>query len=200
MMVETTLRGLNPTAPIMRASFGIAAAGPILPRALPAAAPAAAEAPEPAHKAHDHRHHDHDAHAEADHDHDDDHGHGHGHGHDHGHGHSHSHAEELTFESWSGLIQAHVEAESLLMLLDRLADGGAGDIERLKGIARMGDGWVRFDIAGGRPSIAAFAPKGEETPRVIAIGRHLNQTMLAEAFGARCTADTDVTLPLPAVA
>jgi hypothetical protein len=98
------------------------------------------------------------------------------------------------------LIQAHVAPESLLMLLDRLADGGAGDIERLKGIARMGDGWVRFDIAGGRPSIAAFAPKGEETPRVIAIGRHLNQTMLAEAFGARCTADTDVTLPLPAVA
>ena len=85
------------------------------------------------------------------------------------------------------------------MLLDRLADGAAGDLERLKGIARMGDGWVRFDIAGGRPSIAAFAPKGEETARVIAIGRHLNETMLADCFGARGTMD-DIILPLPAVA
>ena len=85
------------------------------------------------------------------------------------------------------------------MLLDRLADGAAGDLERLKGIARMGDGWVRFDIAGGRPSIAAFAPKGEETPRVIAIGRHLKESLLAVSFGARSTMD-DLTLPLPAVA
>jgi hypothetical protein len=60
---------------------------------------------------------------------------------------------------------------------------------RLKGIARMGDGWVRFDIAGGRPSIAAFAPKGEETARVIAIGRHLNQQFLTEAFAIWITHD-----------
>ena len=46
MMVETTLRSLNPTAPIMRASFGIAAAGPILPLALPAETPAEAPAHE----------------------------------------------------------------------------------------------------------------------------------------------------------
>jgi G3E family GTPase len=105
----------------------------------------------------------------------------------------------MSFDSWSGLIQAPVEPESLLMLLDRLADGAAGDIERLKGIARMGDGWVRFDIAGGRPSIAAFAPKGEETPRVIAIGRHLREALLADSFGARSTMDNE-TLPLPAVA
>jgi hypothetical protein len=85
-----------------------------------------------------------------------------------------------------------------LMLLDRLADGAAGDIERLKGIARMGDGWVRFDIAGGRPSIAAFAPKGEEEARVIAIGRHLNKPMLAEAFATRST--QDVIAPLSAAA
>jgi hypothetical protein len=58
---------------------------------------------------------------------------------------------------------------------------------------------VRFDIAGGRPSIAAFAPKGEETARVIAIGRHLNHSLLADQFGARSIQD-DTTLPLPAVA
>ena len=63
MMVETTLRSLNPTAPITRATFGIATAGPILPLALPAAAPAneapASIVPVKA----DHKHHDHDAHA-----------------------------------------------------------------------------------------------------------------------------------------
>jgi putative photosynthetic complex assembly protein 2 len=191
MMVETTLRSLNPTAPIMRASFGIAATGPILPLALPTAAPI--EAPEHVdHATHSHDHHDHDkAHDHAN----DEHAH-----HDHAHhDHDHAHGDELTFDSWSGLIQAPVEPESLLMLLDRLAHGAAGNIERLKGIARMGDGWVRFDIAGGRPSIAAFAPKGEETARVIAIGRHLNETLLADQFGARSTMD-DETLPLPAVA
>jgi putative photosynthetic complex assembly protein 2 len=154
MMVETTLRSLNPTAPIMRASFGMAAEGPILPQALPQPA-AKAEAPaHDDHAPHVHEHHDHD----------------------------HAHGDALSFGSWSGLIQAPVEPESLLMLLDCLAHGAAGDLERLKGLARMGDGWVRFDIAGGRPSIAAFAPKGEETPRVIAIGRHLNERFLNEAF------------------
>jgi G3E family GTPase len=183
MMVETTLRSLNPNAPIMRASFGIAAAGPILPLALKAEAPA-----HEGHAKHEHEHHDH-AHANDEHEH-----------HDHAHhDHDHAHGDALSFDSWSGLIQAPVEPESLLMLLDRLADGAAGDLERLKGIARMGDGWVRFDIAGGRPSIAAFAPKGEETPRVIAIGRHLKEALLADSFGARSTAD-DVALPLSAVA
>jgi putative photosynthetic complex assembly protein 2 len=189
IMVETTLRGLNPTAPIMRASFGVAAAGPILPIAM-AAEPVVVQPAAPAKRdhhdrhAHDHDHHDHDAHGHDDHDHDHD---------DH---HGHQHADALSFDSWSGLIQKPVEPESLLMLLDRLADGAAGDIERLKGIARMGDGWVRFDIAGGRPSIAAFAPKVEETARVIAIGRHLNEQVLTEAFAARN--HQDATAPLTA--
>jgi putative photosynthetic complex assembly protein 2 len=178
LMVETTLRSLNPSAPIMRASFGIAAAGPILP--LPLKVPA----PTPAHD--DHATHEH-AHAPVAH-----------HHHDHDH-HDHAHGDALNFDSWSGLIQAPAEPESLLMLLDRLADGAAGDLERLKGIVRMGEGWVRFDIAGGRPSIAAFAPKGEETARVIAIGRHLNRSFLASQFGARSTIE-DMPLPLPAVA
>jgi putative photosynthetic complex assembly protein 2 len=181
LMVETTLRGLNPTAPIMRANFGIAAAGPILPLTLKVVPPVQDD-----HTPHEHEHEHHD-HAHDEHRH-----------HDHDH-HDHAHGDALNFDSWSGLIQAPAEPDSLLMLLDRLADGAGGDLERLKGIVRMGDGWVRFDIAGGRPSMAAFAPKGEETARVIAIGRHLNRSFLASQFGARSTMD-DETLPLPAVA
>ncbi|WP_284946470.1 putative photosynthetic complex assembly protein PuhE [Acidisoma cladoniae] len=180
LMVETTLRSLNPSAPIMRASFGIAAAGPILPLKVPAPMHT------PAHDVHATHEHAHAPVAHHHHDHDDDH-------------HDHAHGDALNFDSWSGLIQAPAEPESLLMLLDRLADGAAGDLERLKGIVRMGEGWVRFDIAGGRPSIAAFAPKGEETARVIAIGRHLNRSFLAAQFGARSTIE-DMPLPLPAVA
>jgi putative photosynthetic complex assembly protein 2 len=192
LMVETTLRGLNPTAPILRASFGVAAAGPILPITLPAEETPPAPTPHD-HHAHDHGHRQHDATERHDHHHD----HDHAHAHDHD-DHHHDHADALNFDSWSGMIQAAVEPESLLMLLDRLADGTAGDIERLKGIARMGDGWVRFDIAGGRPSIAAFAPKGAEEARVIAIGRHLNKPMLAEVFATRST--QDVIAPLSAAA
>lgn len=141
-LAETTLASLNPSAPVLRARHGVAAAGaPCIPLA------ATAEAP-----------------------------------HTHGHGHGHAHAAEEALASWSQMLEQPVDAGALASLLDKLAAGSCGEIARLKGIAPTAQGWVRFDIAGGVPAIAAFAPSPGETPRVIAIGSGLDEARLARLF------------------
>ena len=69
-------------------------------------------------------------------------------------------------------------------MLNAVCEGGFGRVERLKGIARAGAGWMRFDVAGGRASMAAFAAGDEEQPRVVAIGRALEEDRLRAAFEA----------------
>ncbi len=71
-------------------------------------------------------------------------------------------------------------------MLDAIAQGSFGQVERVKGIACVGAGWVHFDIAGGRSTVAAFAPSPDEEQRVVAIGRTLDITSLQAAFDA-CT-------------
>ena len=134
------------------------------------------------HASHDHASHDHarDSHGHDDHVHDDharqDHdGHAHHH-HEGGHG----------LASWSGTLGASCSADLLADLLPRIASGSFGEVERLKGLARAGEGWLRFDIAGGRVSMTAFSPASAETPRVVAIGRGLHEGSLQDAFDA-CT-------------
>ena len=62
--------------------------------------------------------------------------------------------------------------------------GAVGQIERVKGIARAGSGWVHFDVAGGRPSVTAFAAQEGEEGRVVAIDRTVNEARLRAAFEA----------------
>ncbi len=87
--------------------------------------------------------------------------------------------------SWSGLLGAECDQQTLRDLLDAAALGAYGRIERVKGIARAGSGWVHFDLAGGHSSMAAFTPTEDEAPRVVAIGRALDETRLRAAFD-RC--------------
>ena len=54
-------------------------------------------------------------------------------------------------------------------------------------ITRLGAGWVSFDVAGGRSSIAAFAPQQREKARVVAIGRDVDEVRLRAAFEACAT-------------
>lgn len=158
-MIETTIRALNPAARIMQATYGIAAAlvthKPVpLPVSQPIAVP--------------HARHDHD------HDH---------HHHDHGHDH-HAHDETFGFSSWNGTLEGACEPALLQDLLENISDGIYGQVERLKGIVRAQEGWIRFDVAGGRASMAAFAPQENEAPRVVAIGHALEGDRLQAAFNA----------------
>jgi putative photosynthetic complex assembly protein 2 len=96
------------------------------------------------------------------------------HGSDHG----------LDFTSWSTHLTAPCHPASLQEILDAVVRGTYGQIERVKGIARAGAGWVHFDVSGGLSTVAAFAPGKDEKQRVTAIGRTLDVTRLQAAFEA----------------
>ncbi len=106
---------------------------------------------------------------------------------DHGdHHHHHDHAPEaLGFESLSLHLTRPIAVADLNTLLQTLAGGACGRIERLKGLVRSGEGWLKFDIAGGRPSITIHAPRDDEDARVMIIGSGLDreklETMLVRA-------------------
>jgi G3E family GTPase len=168
-MVADTVRSLAPMASILASRFGIT--GEAL---LPAAAPARKAAPA-LHLVHD-----------ADHGHD---GHGHdGHGHGHGaheHEHGHTHQDGLGLASWSAMLTGECDADELQTVLEAVLQGEYGQVERMKGVTRAGAGWIRFDVAGGRSSMAAFAPSSaDEAARVVAIGRHVDEERLRAAFEA----------------
>ncbi len=138
---------------------------------------------EHAHASHDHSAHDHAAHGDAAHDH-------HDHSHDHAH-HDHAAHDGLAFDSWSQELETACDPDRLLALLDQVAAGRFGAIERMKGLApsgeALGSGWLRFDVAGGHPSIAAFASAAGEVARVVAIGRHLDEPALRAALATLST-------------
>ena len=90
----------------------------------------------------------------------------------------------LGLESWSSPLTGSCDALQLRMLLNGLGNGEFGRLERVKGIARAGAGWVRFDLAGGNAAIAAHAPQQEEKPRVLVIGQHIDRSGLLRAFQA----------------
>jgi putative photosynthetic complex assembly protein 2 len=189
-LVADTVRSLAPFATILPARFGITGEA-IMP------VPASARTALPAlHLVHDSGHGHGDSHGH-DHDHVD--GQEHDHGHDHAHGHSHDmdqsaagtdHGTEpqhdaLGLASWSATLTGRCDADELLTVLEAVVQGAYGQVERMKGVTRVGAGWIRFDVAGGRSSMAAFAPSGaEESARVVAIGRHVDKEGLRAAFEA----------------
>jgi putative photosynthetic complex assembly protein 2 len=169
--VAETLRRLNPAVAIFGARYGQTDAAPMTVLALVGAA-------------HGHDDHPHDctgAHCTHD-----DHQHGHDHDHDqHTHGHEHVHAADaLGYASWATTLAAPVDADALSALLGAIARGEFGEIKRVKGIAKAAQGWLAFDLAGGRPSLCAFAAEAGEVARCVAIGAGLDEAGLKAAFTA----------------
>jgi G3E family GTPase len=93
-------------------------------------------------------------------------------------------AATLGLDTWSARLTGPCDPQSLRAVLDAVASGAFGDVARVKGIARAGAGWVHFDVAGGRSSVAAFAPRQDDEPRVVAIGRQVDGDRLKAAFEA----------------
>jgi putative photosynthetic complex assembly protein 2 len=98
----------------------------------------------------------------------------------------HDHEHALDFTSWSTHLSDSCHPQGLQDILDAVVRGAYGQVERVKGIARAGAGWVHFDVSGGLSTVAAFAPGKDEEQRVTAIGRALDVTRLQAAFEA-CT-------------
>ncbi len=105
---------------------------------------------------------------------------------DHAHGHGHHHHDHgpvgLGFETLSFALETQIATAQLRPLLDRLASGAMGRIERAKGLAQGTDGWLKFDIAGGRVSITAQVPRADEIARMMMIGSDLDREAIADAF------------------
>ena len=87
--------------------------------------------------------------------------------------------------SWSAPLEGECDTNALQTVLEAVLRGAYGPVERMKGVARAGAGWIRFDVAGGRSSMAAFAPEGaDQAARVVAFGRHVDEEGLRAAFEA----------------
>ena len=153
--VIATLRSLNPEAHILPAAFGVVDAD-ALKAAPPGSALRTADADSDDAGGHDRHQHPADHHGE----------------------------DALGLKSWSTRLSGPCDPQGLRDLLDAVAGGAFGEVDRVKGIVRAGAGWVHFDVAGGRASMAAFSPGDEEMPRVVAIGRAVDGTGLAAAFAA----------------
>ena len=82
----------------------------------------------------------------------------------------------------SSRLTGPCDLDGLGAVLEGVARGAFGHVERVKGIARAGSGWVHFDVAGGRSSVTAFAPREGEEARVVAIGRTVDEARLRAAF------------------
>ena len=102
----------------------------------------------------------------------------------------HDHAAVVPgLTSWSARLNGPCDADGLEGVLAAVARGEFGAVERVKGIARVGAGWIHFDMAGGRPRLAAFAPREGEEARVVAIGRSVDEASLQAAFAACALAE-----------
>jgi putative photosynthetic complex assembly protein 2 len=160
MVVAETLRRLNPAVKIVSARYGQIDAEPMTVLAL------VETHVHDEHCGHDHDHHDHH----------EDHAH-------HEHEHHHDHAgSDLGFTSWNTVLDHACDADALHTVLDAIAHGKYGDIKRVKGLTRSNAGWLNFDVAGGRASMTAFAAKPTETPRIVVIGKTIDEAALAAAL------------------
>jgi G3E family GTPase len=178
-MIATTVIGIAPSAHVVPARFGLVDETSELLTEINEPVPVNVEHTVHAHhdhaRDHDHAHshtegHQHDAHAEH-HEHDD-------------HAEHDAPHDTMGLTSWSTVLREACDADELQTVLEAVAQGRFGQVERMKGVARAGAGWVRFDVAGGRPSIAAFAAAKDESARVVAIGRDVDEEKLHAAFKA----------------
>jgi putative photosynthetic complex assembly protein 2 len=86
--------------------------------------------------------------------------------------------------AWEPGRAAPCDAERLGRLLDDVADGAYGRVERLHGTLPATTGWLRFQIAEGRSSVERLAPERGLAPHVVAVGPRLDVVRLRAALDA----------------
>ena len=161
-LIRTTLRAINPAAVLVAATYGV----PSLDETAVSLTPVSVTAAPSGALHHSHADEQRDQQYE------------------HDHAHDHAHQAALGLQSWSSALSAPCDPQGLHTLLQAVVMGSYGQVVRVKGIARAGGGWIHFDVAGGKPSMAAFAPREGEEPRVVAIGRGVDEAGLRAAFDA----------------
>ncbi len=85
---------------------------------------------------------------------------------------------------WRSDLAGAYDRRGLERLLHDLTRGAFGEVAELRGMVRACSGWVRFDLVGGRISLAACTPPTVDQPWVEAQGRAFDAPGLAAAFDA----------------
>ena len=88
----------------------------------------------------------------------------------------------LDLRAWSADLSGAVDVAALRGVLDEVAGGAFGDVERLRGLARLGSRWLRFELVDGKAEITECQPAESEDARVVASGRALDGAALRQAF------------------
>lgn len=86
--------------------------------------------------------------------------------------------------SWESGFSASCDADSLGRLLEDVALGVYGQVDRVHGTLRSGSGWLRFDLSGGRALVERIAPMADLAPRVVAVGATRDLVRLRAALEA----------------
>lgn len=86
--------------------------------------------------------------------------------------------------AWESGLSAPCDAERLGRLLDDVADGAYGRVEKLHGMLPAATGWLRFDIADGQSCVERLAPARGLAPRVVAVGPRQDLARLRAALDA----------------
>jgi hypothetical protein len=94
------------------------------------------------------------------------------------------HGEQVPSGAWVTSLAPNCDRAGLEAVLAAVAGGAFGQVDRLQGVAQAGQGWVEFFVAAGRPGIASIAPRADETPRVVAVGKEVDGGRLSAAFAA----------------
>jgi putative photosynthetic complex assembly protein 2 len=86
--------------------------------------------------------------------------------------------------SWSAELSGCCDPGELKRVLADVSMGSFGQVERLIGAARIGDGWLRFEVAHGQASLDRIAILDTRQARVTATGRAFDGERLKAAFAA----------------
>ncbi len=97
-------------------------------------------------------------------------------------GHSRFERLQQLGSTWSGVPPPVCDQVNVERLLELIAAGSFGEVDRVHGVVRTKADWVRFELSGGRASMASFAPRRPHKPLVIARGRRFDRQRLQAAF------------------
>jgi len=98
------------------------------------------------------------------------------------------------FRSWSLRLPPACDRGGLAALLEAIAAGRFGEINRVRGLARTGADWIRFDLVDGAARIAPCRPEGAPHSQVVALVRAIDEAALSAAFLA-CAAARSCVAP-----
>ena len=83
---------------------------------------------------------------------------------------------------WTTRLDRPCDPHALHIVLERLARGAFGDVERVTGAAQADTGWVEFYVADGRSSMAHVTSGEARDTCVVAFGRIIDTAALQAAF------------------